>query len=50
MLGRAWGIGRSLAMYHGIPGRQRRMARLYVTLVVALVLSGAIAWAIDAPL
>ena len=29
MLGRAWGIGRSLAMYHGIPGRQRRMARLY---------------------
>ncbi len=28
----------------------RRMARLYVTLVVALVLSGAIAWAIDAPL
>jgi FkbM family methyltransferase len=29
MLGRAWGIGRSLAMYHGIPGRKRRMARLY---------------------
>lgn len=29
MLGRAWGIGRSLAMYHGIPGRQRKMARLY---------------------
>ena len=28
----------------------RRMARLYVTLIVALVLSGAIAWAIDAPL
>ena len=27
--GRAWGIGRSLAMYHGIPGRQRRMRRLY---------------------
>jgi FkbM family methyltransferase len=26
---RAWGIARSLAMYHGIPGRQRRMARLY---------------------
>src|SRR5687768_9518631 len=22
-------MGRSLAMYHGIPGRQRRMARLY---------------------
>jgi FkbM family methyltransferase len=29
VLGRAWGIGRSLAMYHGIPGRQRRMARFY---------------------
>jgi FkbM family methyltransferase len=29
VLGRAWGMGRSLAMYHGIPGRQRRMARLY---------------------
>jgi FkbM family methyltransferase len=29
MLGRAWGIGRSLAMYHGIPGRKRRMTRLY---------------------
>jgi FkbM family methyltransferase len=29
VLRRAWGIGRSLAMYHGIPGRQRRMARLY---------------------
>src|SRR5438477_7597391 len=29
MLGRAWGIARSLAMYHGIPGRHRRMVRLY---------------------
>ena len=29
MLRRAWGIGRSLAMYHGIPGRHRRMARFY---------------------
>jgi FkbM family methyltransferase len=29
MLGRAWGIARSLAMYHGIPGRQRRLRRLY---------------------
>ncbi|HEX6681467.1 MAG TPA: FkbM family methyltransferase [Candidatus Limnocylindrales bacterium] len=29
MLSRAWGIARSLAIYHGIPGRQRRMARLY---------------------
>ena len=29
MLGRVWGIGRSLAMYHGIPGRQRRMVRFY---------------------
>ncbi len=29
MLARAWGIGRSLAMYHGVPGRHRRMARFY---------------------
>jgi FkbM family methyltransferase len=29
MLARAWGIARSLAMYHGIPGRHRRMVRLY---------------------
>ena len=29
MLGRVWGIGRSLVIYHGIPGRQRRMTRLY---------------------
>lgn len=29
MLRRVWGIGRSLAVYHAIPGRQRRMARLY---------------------
>jgi FkbM family methyltransferase len=29
MLGRAWGIARSLAMYHGVPGRHRRMARFY---------------------
>jgi len=29
MLGRIWGIARSLAMYHGVPGRQRRMVRLY---------------------
>jgi FkbM family methyltransferase len=29
MLGRAWGIARSLVMYHGLPGRQRRMSRLY---------------------
>lgn len=29
MLVRAWGMARSLAMYHGIPGRQRRMARFY---------------------
>ncbi len=26
---RAWGLARSLAMYHGIPGRKRRMTRLY---------------------
>lgn len=29
MLKRAWGIARSLAIYHGIPGRQRRMRRFY---------------------
>src|SRR5436305_647767 len=29
MFSRAWGIARSLAMYHGVPGRQRRMTRLY---------------------
>lgn len=28
-LGRVWGIARSLAMYHAIPGRHRRMARFY---------------------
>ncbi len=26
---RAWGMGRSLVIYHGIPGRQRRLRRLY---------------------
>jgi FkbM family methyltransferase len=29
MLARAWGIGRSLAMYHGVPGRHRRMVEFY---------------------
>jgi FkbM family methyltransferase len=29
MLARAWGITRSLVMYHGIPGRLRRMTRFY---------------------
>lgn len=29
MLARVWGITRSLAMYHGIPGRHRRMVRFY---------------------
>ena len=29
MLTRASGIARSLATYHGIPGRQRRMRRFY---------------------
>jgi FkbM family methyltransferase len=29
MLRRVWGITRSLAMYHGIPGRQRRMVSMY---------------------
>ncbi|MEQ3553236.1 FkbM family methyltransferase [Pseudonocardia nematodicida] len=29
MLTRAYGIARSLAMYHGIPGRQRRMREFY---------------------
>jgi FkbM family methyltransferase len=27
--GRAWGIARSLAMYHGVPGKHRRMVRFY---------------------
>ncbi|NUT38178.1 MAG: FkbM family methyltransferase [Hamadaea sp.] len=29
MLARTWGIARSLAMYHAIPGRHRRMTRFY---------------------
>ncbi|GIH07989.1 hypothetical protein Rhe02_60560 [Rhizocola hellebori] len=29
MLARAWGITRSMLMYHGVPGRQRRMVRFY---------------------
>jgi FkbM family methyltransferase len=29
MLCRLWGIARSLVMYHGIPGKHRRMLRLY---------------------
>ncbi|MDG6105094.1 FkbM family methyltransferase [Dactylosporangium aurantiacum] len=29
MFSRAWGIGRSMAMYHGIPGRHRKMVRFY---------------------
>ncbi len=29
MLARAWGIVRSMIMYHGVPGRQRRMAGFY---------------------
>jgi FkbM family methyltransferase len=29
MVSRAWGIARSLVMYHGIPGKHRRMLRLY---------------------
>ena len=29
MRSRAWGLARSLAMYHGVPGRHRRMLRLY---------------------
>src|SRR3954451_865311 len=29
MLARAWGIARSLVMYHGIPGRHRQMVRFY---------------------
>lgn len=29
MLARAWGIARSLVMYHGQPGRHRRMKRFY---------------------
>jgi FkbM family methyltransferase len=29
MFGRAYGIARSLVMYHGVPGRHRRMVRFY---------------------
>jgi FkbM family methyltransferase len=29
MLGRAWGIARSLVIYHGVPGKHRRMLRFY---------------------
>jgi FkbM family methyltransferase len=29
MIGRTWGIARSLAMYHAVPGRHRRMMRFY---------------------
>jgi len=29
MLDRAWGIARSLVMYHGVPGKHRRMLHLY---------------------
>jgi FkbM family methyltransferase len=29
MLSRLWGMARSLVMYHGIPGKHRRMLRLY---------------------
>ena len=29
MLGRAYGIARSLFMYHGVPGKHRRMLRFY---------------------
>jgi FkbM family methyltransferase len=29
MLGRAYGIARSLVMYHGVPGKHRRMLRFY---------------------
>jgi FkbM family methyltransferase len=29
VLARTWGIGRSLALYHGVPGRHRRMVRFY---------------------
>ena len=29
MLGRAYGIARSMALYHGVPGRHRKMVRFY---------------------
>jgi FkbM family methyltransferase len=29
MIGRAWGIARSMVMYHGVPGKHRRMLRFY---------------------
>jgi FkbM family methyltransferase len=34
-LDRALGLARSLIVYHGIPGRQRRMRRLYASFVTA---------------
>lgn len=43
-LDRAWGIARSLAIYHGIPGRQRRLRRLYAQFVTP----GALAFDIGA--
>src|SRR6266498_2169362 len=41
MLGRARGITRSLVMSHGVPGRQRRMSRLYGEFLVDGVRVGA---------
>jgi FkbM family methyltransferase len=29
MFGRAYGIARSMALYHGVPGRHRKMLRFY---------------------
>ena len=29
MLGRTYGVARSLVMYHGVPGQHRRLLRLY---------------------
>ena len=29
MFGRAYGIARSMALYHGVPGRHRKMVRFY---------------------
>jgi len=34
-IGRALGLGRSIAIYHGIPGRQRRMRQFYASFVAS---------------
>src|SRR6201989_3200627 len=45
MLGRAYGIARSLVLYHGVPGKHRRMVRFYG----AVLGPGDIAFDVGAP-